>query len=88
MIPARALIPRVLTIPSNLIAVRITLASCPCSAVSWSPSGKPFATGIGMVMADVPMAVHGAFILGSPVDDKPNGAGPMAAGTRITGVAL
>jgi len=39
-------------------------------------------------MAGVPKAVHGEFIRESPVDASPNGAGPGAAGTRITGVAL
>jgi len=43
--------------------------------------------GIGMEMAGVPKAVHGAFIRGSPVDVNPNGAGPVAAGTKITGVS-
>ena len=33
-------------------------------------------TGMGMEMAGVPKAVHGAFIRGSPVDARPNGAGP------------
>ena len=41
-----------------------------------------------MEIAGVPKAVHGAFILGLPVDAKPNGAGPIAAGDKITGVAL
>gem|GEM_PF-6177585 len=41
-----------------------------------------------MEMAGVPKAVHGAFIRGSPVDVNPNGAGPVAAGTKITGVSL
>ena len=36
-----------------------------------------------MEMAGVPKAVQGAFILGSPVDAKPEGAGPVAAGVRI-----
>jgi len=39
-------------------------------------------------MAGVPNAVHGEFVLPSPVLDSPSGAGPGAAGTRITGVAL
>jgi hypothetical protein len=43
---------------------------------------------MGMEIAGVPKAVHGAFILGSPVDARPIGAGPRAAGVRITGVAL
>ncbi len=43
---------------------------------------------MGMEIAGVPKAVHGAFILGSPVDARPNGAGPVAAGDRITGFAL
>jgi hypothetical protein len=41
-----------------------------------------------MEIAGVPKAVHGRFILGSPVDDKPSGAGPVVAGTKITGVDL
>jgi hypothetical protein len=41
-----------------------------------------------MEIAGVPKAVHGAFILGSPVDARPSGAGPVAAGDRITGVFL
>ena len=49
---------------------------------------NPLGTGRGIEIAGVPRAVHGAFILGSPVDDKPSGAGPVAAGTKITGVAL
>ena len=39
-------------------------------------------------MAGVPRAVHGAFIAGSPVVERPKGAGPVAAGVRITGVDL
>ena len=39
-------------------------------------------------MAGVPIAVHGAFILGSPVVDNPRGAAPGAAGVRTTGVDL
>src|SRR5436190_988591 len=66
----------------------MTLASWPDSAVSCSPSGKPPETGIGMEMAGGPRAVHGEFILASPVDARPNGAGPVAAGTKMTGVAL
>src|SRR5882762_551175 len=69
-------------------AVQSTLASWPWSAVSCSPSGNPSGTGRGIEIAGVPRAVHGAFILESPVDDKPSGAGPVAAGTKITGVAL
>jgi hypothetical protein len=38
--------------------------------------------------AGVPNAVHGAFIRASPVVARPRGAGPVAAGTRITGVVL
>jgi hypothetical protein len=41
-----------------------------------------------MEIAGVPKAVQGEFILGSPVDARPNGAGPTAAGDKITGVAL
>ena len=41
---------------------------------------KPSPTGMGTEMAGVPSAVHGAFILGSPVVDSPSGAGPVAAG--------
>ena len=41
-----------------------------------------------MEIAGVPKAVHGAFILASPVAARPNGAGPVAPGTKITGVAL
>src|SRR4029077_13480680 len=63
-------------------------ASWPCSALSCSPNGNPFGTGIGTEIAGDPKAVHGAFILGSPVDARPNGAGPTAAGVRITGVTL
>src|ERR1700674_2260897 len=40
---------------------------------------------MGIDTAGVPSAVQGAFILGSPVLDKPKGAGPVAAGVRITG---
>lgn len=36
-------------------------------------------TGIGIEIAGVPKAVHGAFILGSPVDARPRGAGPAPA---------
>ena len=43
---------------------------------------------MGIEIAGVPKAVHGAFILGSPVDARPSGAGPVAAGTTITGVVL
>src|ERR1700676_1743960 len=43
---------------------------------------------MGMEIAGVPSADHGAFIAGSPVVDKPKGAGPVAAGVRITGVDL
>src|SRR6266853_357759 len=77
-----------LSILCSRTAVRSTLASWPWSAASCSPRGKPLATGIGIEIAGVPKAVHGAFILGSPVDARPNGAGPTAAGVRITGVAL
>jgi hypothetical protein len=48
------------------------------------PSGNLL--GTGMEIAGVPKAVHGAFILGSPVDAKPGGAFPVAVGTKITGV--
>jgi hypothetical protein len=56
--------------------------------VSCNPSGNPLRTVRGIEIAGVPKAVHGAFILGSPVDAKPKGAGPVAAGTKITGVVL
>ena len=56
--------------------------------MSCSPSGKPLETGMGMEIAGVPKAVYGAFILGLPVDARPNGAGPIAAGDKITGVAF
>src|SRR5215469_14811295 len=69
-------------------AVRSTLASWPWSAVSCNPRGNPLGTGRGMEIAGVPKAVQGEFILGSPVDAKPKGAGPAAAGDKITGVAL
>jgi hypothetical protein len=39
-------------------------------------------------MAGVPKAVHGEFSRESPVDVNPSGAGPIAAGVKITGVAL
>src|SRR6266567_3243876 len=77
-----------LSILCSRTAARSTLASWPWSAASCSPRGKPLATGIGIDIAGVPKAVHGAFILGSPVDARPNDAGPTAAGVRITGVAL
>ena len=55
--------------------------------MSWSPKGKPpLRTGIGIDIAGVPKVVHGLFILPSPVEVSPTGAGPVAAGTRITGV--
>jgi hypothetical protein len=41
-----------------------------------------------MEIAAVFKAVHGAFILGSPVDAKPGGAGPTAAGVRIMGATV
>ena len=66
----------------------MSLESCPTSAVICNPSGSPFATGIGIEMAGVPSADQGAFMAGSPVVDKPKGAGPVAAGVRITGVDL
>src|SRR5262249_26022992 len=69
-------------------AARSSLASCSGSAVSCSPRGKPLLTFMGIEIAGVPKAVHGAFILGSPVDASPCGAGPVAAGTKITGVVL
>src|ERR1700693_233670 len=72
----------------NRTAARNTLASCPRSAVNCNPRGSPLAIGMGIDMAGVPKAVQGAFILGSPVLDKPKGAGPVAAGVRITGVDL
>jgi hypothetical protein len=40
---------------------------------------------MGMEIAGVPKAVHGAFILGLPVDARPNGAGPIAAGDKWKG---
>jgi len=43
---------------------------------------------MGMEMAAVPNAVQGEFILASPVFWRPRGAGPVAEGTRIMGVAL
>src|SRR6201993_485207 len=58
------------------------------SAVNCKPRGRPLAMGMGIDTAGVPRAVQGAFILGSPVVDKPRGAGPTAAGVRITGVDL
>ena len=58
------------------------------SAVNCNPSGSPLAIGMGIEMAGVPRAVQGAVIRGSPVVDKPKGAGPVAAGVRITGVDL
>src|ERR1700719_1517018 len=70
------------------IAARINLASCPRSAVICNPRGRPLASGMGIEIAGVPSAVHGAFILGSPVVDRPRGAAPGAAGVRITGVDL
>ena len=79
---------RSISISCSRTAARITLASCPWSAVSCSPSGNPLATGMGIEMAGVPKAVHGRFIRASPVDARPMGAGPVAAGTRITGVDL
>ena len=45
--------------------------------------GNPLEIGIGMEMAGVPKAVHGAFTLVSPVYAKPNGVGPVAAGVRL-----
>jgi hypothetical protein len=63
-------------------------ASSPCAAVSCRPSGNPLGTGIGIEMAGVPSAVHGRFIREFPVDPRPLGAGPVAAGTRMTGVVL
>jgi hypothetical protein len=69
-------------------AVRSSLASWPWPAASWSPRGNALVIGIGIEIAGVPKAVHGAFIFGSPVDVRPNGAGPVAAGVNITGVVL
>src|SRR6202022_1671970 len=43
---------------------------------------------MGIEIAGVPSADQGAFMAGSPVVDKPKGAGPVAAGVRITGVDL
>src|SRR6185503_19215680 len=70
------------------MAARSALESCPRSAVSCNPKGSPLASGRGIDTAGVPNAVHGAFIRGSPLVDKPKGAGPVAAGVRITGVDL
>jgi hypothetical protein len=65
-----------------------SLVSWPDSAVSCNPNGNPSETCMGIEMAGVPKAVQGAFILGSPVEARPSGAGPVAAGVRITGVVL
>src|SRR5579864_8089049 len=74
-------------IAASRFAVRSTLSSRPSSAASCNPIGNPPAgTGMGIEIAGAPKAVHGEFILGSPVDAKPSGAGPVAAGVRITGV--
>src|SRR5262249_54452138 len=73
---------------SSRTAVCSNRASSPWLAVSCSPSGSASPTGIGMLIAGVPSAVHGLFIRESPVDVNPRGAGPGAAGTSMTGVAL
>jgi hypothetical protein len=65
----------------------MTRASWPWSAVSWRPSGKADPTGIGIVMAGVPSAVYGELSRESPVVVRPSGAGPGAAGVKITGAA-
>src|ERR1700692_701282 len=62
--------------------------SWPRSAVNCKPRGRPLAMGMGIDIAGVPKAVQGAFMRGSPVVDKPRGAGPTAAGVRITGEDL
>src|SRR5580692_6551444 len=67
-------------------AARSNLKSSPTSAVNCKPSGSPRKRGMGIEMAGVPRDVQGAFILGSPVEARPKGAGPVAAGVRITGV--
>ena len=69
-------------------AARNTRASWLMSAVNCRPSGRPLAMGMGIEIAGVPNAVHGASIRGSPVVDRPNGAGPIAAAVSITGVDL
>ena len=43
---------------------------------------------MGIEIAGVPKAVHGEFIRESPVEARPRGAGPVAAGVRMTGVVL
>ena len=77
-----------LRIRCTLAAARSRRASSPGAAVSWSPNGKRSPTGIGTEIAGVPSAVHGVFMLESPVDASPHGAGPVAEGARITGVVL
>ena|SRR6516162_3884913 len=67
-------------------AVPNSRASWPGAAVSCNPRGSPLEIGIGIEIAGVPNAVHGLFIRVSPVNAKPNGAGPTAAGERMTGV--
>jgi hypothetical protein len=52
------------------------------------PQGQAAPSRHGIEIACVPKAVHGTFILGSPVDARPSGGGPVAAGTTCTGVAL
>src|SRR5689334_1826879 len=59
--------------------------SVPESETSWSPSGSPFSEGMGIEMAGTPRAVHGMFITGSPVDSRPRGATPGAAGVSRIG---
>src|SRR6201984_1594089 len=63
-------------------------ASWPRLAVNCRPRGRPLTVGMGIDIAGVPRAVQGAFMRGSPVVDKPSGAGPTAAGVRITGADL
>lgn len=41
---------------------------------------------MGTEIAGVPNAVYGAFVLGSPADAKPNGAGPVALQRRVARV--
>jgi len=76
------------TILCTLTAARSSRASSPGAAVSCSPKGKRSPTGIGTEIAGTPSAVHGVFMLESPVDASPKGAGPVAEGARITGVLV
>ena len=43
---------------------------------------------MGMEIAGTPSAVHGEFIIGSPVDSRPAGAGPGAEGAGIVASKL